>query len=219
MRNLPERELQVSVDKSTAQILTVLSRLYPDARTELVFSNNFELLIAVMLSAQCTDKQVNKITAKLFGKYRSPWDIAVLTPEELAWDIRECGLYRHKSKNIVNTCRLLVEKYASEVPGDMESLLSLPGVGRKSANVILNVAYGKPAMPVDTHVFRLAGRLGLSRGATPEAVEKDLLSIIPPDQLGHVHHRIIYHGRRVCSARKPRCKECELQNLCPSRMI
>ncbi len=205
------------VNNSIEKILTVLSRLYPDVRTELVFSNNFELLIAVMLSAQCTDRQVNKITAKLFKKYHNPDDIAALTPDELAQDIRECGLYRNKSKNIVNTCRMLVEKYGSEIPAEMDALLSLPGVGRKSASVVLIVAFGKPAMPVDTHVFRLARRLGLSRGKTPEAVEKDLLVIIPPDQLGHVHHRIIYHGRRVCSARKPRCKECALQNLCPSR--
>jgi endonuclease-3 len=204
---------------SSRQILEVLSRLYPDAGTELVFRNPFELLIAVMLSAQCTDRQVNKITAKLFNKYRTPGDIAVLSPDELAMDIRECGLYRNKSKNIVNTCKLLLEKYHSEVPGDMNELLTLPGVGRKSASVILIVAYGMPAMPVDTHVFRLAGRLGLSRGKTPEAVEKDLLSIVPQEQLGHVHHQMIFHGRRVCTARKPRCAGCELQNFCPSRQL
>ena len=204
------------VPSSTGQILEVLSRLYPDARTELVFNNPFDLLIAVMLSAQCTDRQVNKITANLFKKYRTPGDIAVLSPDELAMDIRGCGLYRNKSKNIVNTCRILVERYDSEIPDDMDELLSLPGVGRKSASVVLIAAYGKPAMPVDTHVFRLARRLGLSRGKTPDAVEKDLLSIIPPAQLGHVHHQMIFHGRRVCTARKPRCAGCQLQNFCPS---
>ncbi len=201
---------------ATDIIMSELSRMYPDARTELVFENPFQLLIAAMLSAQCTDKQVNKITPGLFAKYRSPADFAALSPEELAEDIKGCGLFRNKSKNIVSACKILVEKHGSKVPDNVEDLRLLPGVGRKTANVIMIVAYGKPAMPVDTHVFRVARRLGLSSGKTPEAVEKDLVSIIPPSELGDAHHRLIFHGRRVCTARKPRCPECLLINCCPS---
>lgn len=198
-------------------VLEQLARLYPNARTELAYENTFQLLIAVMLSAQCTDKQVNKVTSRLFKKYGGPEDFAALAPEELAEEIKECGLFRNKSKNIVNACRLLVECFGSRVPDRLEDLQILPGVGRKTANVVLNIAYGKPAMPVDTHVFRLARRLGLSRSRTPESVEKDLLSLIPPDSLGDVHHRLIYHGRAVCKARKPRCGECSLSVYCPGR--
>lgn len=197
--------------------LDQLSRLYPNARTELVYANPFQLLIAVILSAQSTDRQVNKITRRLFEKYKTPEDFASLTPEELAKEIKGCGLFRNKSKNIINTCRLLVESFGSRVPDKLLDLEKLPGVGRKTANVVLNIAYGKPAMPVDTHVFRVARRLGFSKGKTPAAVEKDLMARIPSAMWGDVHHWLIYHGRRVCKARNPRCGDCPLNSYCPGR--
>lgn len=197
-------------------IFDLLKQLYPDAGTELVFSDPFQLLVSVILSAQCTDKQVNKVTGKLFTKYRTPADFAKLTPEALAEEIKECGLFRNKSKNIVATSKMLVERFQGEVPDDIDMLQTLPGVGRKTANVIAIVAFGKPAMPVDTHVFRLARRLGLSKGKTPEAVEKDLVALIPPENLGDAHHQLILHGRRVCRARNPLCADCLLHIHCPS---
>lgn len=197
------------------RIIEKLKEMYPDAGTELQYSNTFELLVTIMLSAQCTDKQVNKITAGLFSKLKSPQDYTKLGWEDLAQEIKGCGLYRNKSKNIVNTCRILIDKYNSMVPGKREELESLPGVGRKTANVVMNVAYGSPVMPVDTHVFRVSRRLGLSAGKNPAEVEKDLEKIIPDDLMGKMHHCIIFHGRRVCRARNPLCGKCGLSELCP----
>ncbi|MFZ5642132.1 MAG: endonuclease III [Bacillota bacterium] len=199
------------------KILEKLSELYPDASTELEYSDNFELLIAVMLSAQCTDKQVNKITSGLFKKYKSPEDIAKLSWEDLAEEIKGCGLYRNKSKNIVNTSRILVDKYNSVVPENREDLESLPGVGRKTANVVMSVAFGCPVMPVDTHVFRVSRRLGLSAGKNPVEVENDLQMSIPTELMGAMHHCLILHGRRLCRARNPHCGECGLSELCTGK--
>lgn len=201
-------------DRRIRDILDRLAGEYPDARTELKFGDTFQLLVAVMLSAQCTDRQVNKITASLFKKYSRPEDFAALEWEELARHIKGCGLYRNKSRNIVSASRILVERYGARVPESGEELEQLPGVGRKTANVVLNVAYNKPVMPVDTHVYRISRRIGLSSGKTPAAVEKDLVRIIPPDRLGEAHHCLILHGRKVCRARSPRCGECVLSDLC-----
>ncbi len=198
------------------EFLLILARLYPHPKTELNYRTPFELLVAVILSAQCTDKQVNKVTAKLFAKYNRPEQIAALTPEELAGEIKECGLFRSKSKNIVAASRMLMQEYQGRVPEDREELEKLPGVGRKTANVMAIVAFGQPAMPVDTHVFRLAHRFGWSQGKTPLAVEKDLLALFPPEILADLHHQLILHGRRVCKARHPLCGECALQQICPS---
>lgn len=197
------------------RIIEELGKLYPGAGTELIYNSVFQLLVAVMLSAQCTDKQVNKITARLFKKYSKPEDFARLEWEELAEEIKGCGLYRNKSKNIVSASRILLDTYHSLVPKNRDQLEALPGVGRKTANVVMAVAYNAPVMPVDTHVFRLSHRLGLSAGKTPEAVEKDLESIIPPDKMVDLHHCLILHGRRVCRARNPLCGECGLAKLCP----
>ncbi|MFZ5632531.1 MAG: endonuclease III [Bacillota bacterium] len=199
-----------------AQILEKLAGLYPDARTALQYGSIFQLLVAVILSAQCTDKQVNKITSSLFKKYSKPEDFAGLDWEELARELKGCGLYKNKSRSIVGASRILVEKYGSRVPADREALEALPGVGRKTANVVLNIAFNRPVMPVDTHVYRVARRLGLSDGRTPVAVEKDLTEVVPPEQMGNMHHCLILHGRRVCRARNPRCGQCDLSDLCPS---
>lgn len=209
----------VASNGKVPEILDRLAGMYPDAGTELEYGDTFQLLVAVMLSAQCTDRQVNRITAGLFERFGRPEDFAALDWEELARHIKGCGLYRNKSRNIVNTSRILVEKYGSRVPELREALEALPGVGRKTANVVLNVAFNKPVMPVDTHVFRVSGRLGLSSGKTPAAVEKDLMEVIPPERLGNLHHCLILHGRRVCRARGPRCGECPLSDLCPGSRL
>ncbi len=201
--------------KRVKEIIKKLDEMYPNAGTELKYQTTFQLLVAVILSAQCTDKQVNKITANLFNKYREPEDFARLEWRQLSKEIKSCGLFRNKSKNIIAASRILVEKYNSQVPRDREKLESLPGVGRKTANVILNVAFDKPAIPVDTHVFRVSRRLGLTFGKTPEAVEKDLMLIVPPEKTKRFPHCLIFHGRQVCQARNPRCEQCLLFDLCP----
>jgi len=204
-------------DCRAGEILAVLARTYPRAETELRFATPFQLLVAVMLSAQSTDRQVNKITARLFRRFPTPADFARLTPEELAGEIKGCGLYRNKSRHIIETSRILVEKYDSRVPTTREELERLPGVGRKTAGVVLNVAFGQPTLPVDTHVFRVSHRLGLAGAGTPEKTETELLRLVPPEERRKVHHRLIALGRQFCRARRPRCSACPLCALCPSR--
>jgi endonuclease-3 len=201
------------------EILAILSQTYPDAGTALRFETPFQLLVAAMLSAQTTDRQVNKITERLFKRYREPQDFARLNPEELAREIKGCGLYKNKSRNIIATSRILVEKYNSQVPRTLGELELLPGVGRKTANVVLNVAFGQPTLPVDTHVFRVSHRLGLARGKTPEKTEEELLAIIPEYARRAAHHQLIAHGRTICTARRPRCNICPVAHLCPSRDV
>lgn len=195
------------------QILAELRRLYPDARPELNFSNPFETLIAVMLSAQCTDRQVNKVTAKLFPLYPDAFAIARLTPDELRPHVASCG-FRSKADNIVATCRILVEKYDGQVPRTMEELTALPGVGRKTANVVLANAFGVPTIAVDTHVFRVSNRLGLASAKDVLETERQLMQVIPREDWIRAHHWLIFHGRRVCDARKPACSSCTLAPLC-----
>ncbi|SHF08504.1 endonuclease III [Desulforamulus putei] len=206
VRNLPDR---------LKQILSRLAEAYPNAATDLKYSTPFELLVAVILSAQSTDAQVNKITEKLFKKFRTPEDFARLTPEELAEHIKGCGLFRNKSKFIVEASRILVKDYQGQIPPIREQLEKLPGVGRKTANVVLGVAFGQHTFPVDTHVHRVARRLGLASGKTPELTEKELCALIPPELWQPTHHQIIQHGRMVCDARRPRCPQCCLKDLCP----
>lgn len=196
------------------EIIKILSRLYPDAKTGLEYENSFQLLIAVILSAQCTDLQVNRITGKLFRKYRLPEDYTSLSVDTLANEIKSCGLFYSKSKNIINTCRMLVEKYGSRVPSTREELEKLPGVGSKSAGVLLGIAFNQHTLPVDTHVFRVSHRLGLSKAKTPERTEKELLILLPPQYRMDFHHQLLAHGRQVCTARKPKCTECQLLKLC-----
>ena len=197
--------------------LEILEETYRGAKPELHFSNPFELLIAVILSAQCTDKRVNITTARLFKKAATPAAIVALGISGLEEEIKDCGLFRNKAKNIMATCRMLVEEFGGEVPSDYDTLLKLPGVGRKTANVVTSVAFGRPAIAVDTHVFRIANRLKLAVGETPLAVEKGLMKVIPREKWSAAHHWLIYHGRRVCKANHPLCGECPLADVCPSR--
>ena len=197
--------------------LEILEETYRGAKPELHFSNPFELLIAVILSAQCTDKRVNITTARLFQKAATPAAIVALGLAGLEEEIKDCGLFRNKAKNIMATCRTLVEEFGGEVPSDYDTLLKLPGVGRKTANVVTSVAFGRPAIAVDTHVFRIANRLKLAVGETPLAVEKGLMKAIPREKWSAAHHWLIYHGRRVCKANRPLCGECPLAEVCPSR--
>ncbi|MFZ5590839.1 MAG: endonuclease III [Bacillota bacterium] len=209
-----QQPVNISAITVIDQIIDALQRLYPGATTDLVYENPFQLLIAVMLSAQSTDKQVNRVTARLFARYKTPAEIARLIPEELASLIQGCGLYRNKSKHIIETCRALVEKHGGQVPATRAELEKLPGVGRKTANVVLMAAFGQDTLPVDTHVFRLARRLGLATGSTPRVVEEELLAIVPPGQRTFFHHALIKHGRAVCLARRPRCAACDLRGCC-----
>lgn len=197
--------------------LEILEETYRGAKPELHFSNPFELLIAVILSAQCTDKRVNITTARLFKKAATPAAIVALGISGLEEEIKDCGLFRNKAKNIMATCRMLVEEFGGEVPSDYDTLLKLPGVGRKTVNVVTSVAFGRPAIAVDTHVFRIANRLKLAVGETPLAVEKGLMKVIPREKWSAAHHWLIYHGRRVCKANRPLCGECPLADVCPSR--
>ena len=203
---------------NTNKILGTLAQMYPDARCALVHSNPFELLIATILSAQCTDKRVNIITERLFKKYRTPVDYVALTQEQLEDEIRDCGLFHNKAKNIQAMCRMLLDQHGGEVPGDLEALTALPGVGRKTANVVLSNAFGVPAIAVDTHVFRVSHRLGLANDAakTPEQTEQQLMARIPREDWSAAHHWLIWHGRMLCDARTPRCEACDLQPYCPA---
>lgn len=199
--------------------LSILAEVYKDAKPALKFNSVFELLIAVILSAQCTDVRVNAVTEVLFKRANTPAAILALGMEELSEYIRGCGLFRSKAKNILAACQILLEEYAGEVPESFEALKKLPGVGQKTANVVMSVGFGHPAIAVDTHVFRVANRLGLSRGETPLAVEEGLKKAIPMENWSAAHHWLIWHGRKLCRARKPLCAECPLAKLCPSAVL
>ncbi len=199
------------------KIRTIFQRLKqanPNPTTELQYHSPFELLIAVILSAQATDKSVNKATEKLFHIANTPEKMAALGVRQLESYIKTIGLYKAKAKNIIATCHRLIEHFHSTVPGDRESLESLAGVGRKTANVVLNTYFGEPTMAVDTHIFRVANRIGLAKGKTPLEVEKQLLKNIPPEFIHNAHHWLILHGRYICTARKPHCPECLIRDLC-----
>ena len=192
------------------EILDKLRECYPEVKTALRFQNPFELLIATILSAQSTDKQVNKVTQSLFEKYPDAYGMSMLSAEELEQEIKSIGLYKNKSKNIVTTSKMLVEKYNGIVPCTREELITLPGVGRKTANVVLSNAYNIPAIAVDTHVFRVANRLGLTKSSNPLQTEEQLMAIIPDKDWSDAHHWLIWHGRLVCKAPKPECKKCRV---------
>lgn len=196
------------------EIFRRLSIAIPEPTTELVHHSTFELLIAVILSAQATDKGVNIATARLYPVANTPQAILDLGVEGLESYIKTIGLYRSKAKNVIATCRMLVEQYDGEVPDTREALESLPGVGRKTANVILNTAFGQPTIAVDTHIFRLGNRIGLAPGKTPLEVEQKLMKAVPKEYLQDAHHLLILHGRYVCVARKPKCWECVIEDLC-----
>jgi endonuclease-3 len=199
------------------KIIELLEKEHPDAKITLKFSNPLELLVATMLSAQCTDNRVNIVTESLFKKYKKAEDYANAEVKFLEEDIRSTGFFRNKAKNIKKCCHLLVEKYDSQVPMKMESMLELPGVARKTANIVLLNAYGVvEGIAVDTHVRRLAQRLGLSENKNPDKIERDLMNVIPEDLWKKIADLLIYHGRRVCVARKPKCSICVIKDLCPS---
>lgn len=186
----------------------------PEPKSELEYINSYTLLVAVVLSAQATDVGVNKATRDLFKKVKTPKQMLALGEEGLKRHVRTIGLYNAKAKNIIALSQMLVDHHNGEVPKDRETLESLPGVGRKTANVVLNVAFGEPTLAVDTHVFRVANRTGMARGKTPEEVERKLLKVVPEQWLRHAHHWLILHGRYVCKARVPLCPTCKVRDLC-----
>lgn len=200
--------------KKADEIYHTLLKMFPDARAELNHTNPYELLIATILSAQCTDVRVNQVTEVLFSKYPRPEDIVGLSQEELEKEIFTCGFYRNKAKNILATSRILLDKYQGQVPESIEELVKLPGVGKKTANVVASTAFGVPAIAVDTHVFRTANRLGLAKAKTVEETEAQLEGIWPRDYWSKGHHLLIFLGRRICKSRKPLCHECDLSEGC-----
>jgi endonuclease-3 len=204
--------------KRVAAILAGLDAAYPDATCELNYSNAFQLLIATILSAQCTDVRVNQVTQELFKKYTKPEDFAYASPGELEKEIRPTGFFRNKTKSIMGASKGLIEKFGGKVPRTMEEILTLPGVARKTGNVVLGTAYGiASGIVVDTHVIRLSQRLDLTRNDDPKKIEQDLMKIIPENKWIKFSHQLIWHGRRVCAARKPKCAECNLESLCYSK--
>lgn len=202
--------------KIKQQMLAILAREYGDTTTALSFDSPFELLVAVVLSAQCTDTRVNIITARLFPAYNTPDKMLALGEERLAELIRDCGLFRNKARNLIAACAMLCHEYGGQVPDKFETLVKLPGVGRKTANVLLSQLFAVPAIAVDTHVFRVSNRLGLAPGDTPLAVEEGLMRAVPRADWGSAHHWLIWHGRKICKARRPDCGKCPLADLCPS---
>lgn len=216
-----KKAVKKSIDKKEVltkakrlKVLEELEKLYPDAECELDFRTPFELLIAVILSAQCTDKRVNIITGELFKNYNTAEKMLKLSIQQLGLLIRSCGFYRVKSQNILKTCDIIINQHDDKVPNTMEQLVNLPGVGRKTANVILSNIYGQEAIAVDTHVFRVSNRIGLANSKNVLDTEKQLMKNIPKNMWSKSHHLLIFHGRRVCDARKPKCSTCTLNDLC-----
>jgi endonuclease-3 len=204
--------------KRVAAILAGLDAAYPDANCELKHENAFQLLISTILSAQCTDVRVNQVTAELYKRYKKPEDFAYASPAELEKEIRPTGFFRNKTKSIMGASKALVEKFGGAVPHTMEEILTLPGVARKTGNVVLGTAYGiASGVVVDTHVMRLSQRLDLTRNDDPKKIEQDLMKVIPQDRWIKFSHQLIWHGRRVCFARKPKCAECNLESRCYSK--
>ncbi|WP_054199241.1 endonuclease III [Clostridium baratii] len=200
--------------KRTKEILDILKETYPDAKCELNYETPFQLLVATILSAQTTDKKVNEVTKDLFKEYPGVDSFLKLTNEELEERIKQIGLYRNKAKNLVLMCRQLKENFNGEVPKTMEEIMSLAGAGRKTANVVLSNAFGVPSIAVDTHVFRVSNRLDLAHSENVLEVEKQLMKEIPKKEWSLTHHLLIFHGRRCCTAKKPKCSECPLNHIC-----
>ena len=197
------------------KIIEILKNTYPDAKCSLDFTTPFEMLVAVILSAQCTDERVNKTTPGIFSKYSTPEDFVKMPLETLEELVHPCGFYKNKAKNIKLTAQKIVDEFGGKVPETMDELLSLPGVGRKTANVVMLEAFNKPqGIAVDTHCKRLANRIGLSDEETPEKIEQDLLKLFPYEYLKDVNHILIYHGRAICTARSPKCEQCPIKDYC-----
>jgi len=220
MKKKAPKETTEELTKRTREIIRKLKRAYPGAKCSLNHSNAFELLIATILSAQCTDDRVNIVTADLFRKYRKPEDYLKVSPRELEKDIQSTGFFRNKTKSIQGTAKMLTGTYGSEVPKTMDELLELPGVARKTANVVLGNAFDiKAGVVVDTHVTRLSHRLNLTQEKTAEKIEQDLIPIVPKKDWVIFPHLIIYHGRKTCKARNPQCAECVVEKNCPSSFL
>lgn len=219
----PAKAVKVSTSDAKSRIepiIGILLKTYPAATTALEHGSPLDLLVATILSAQCTDERVNKVTAELFRKYRTASDYAGANVREFQREIRSTGFFRAKTKSILNCCKALVEHHGGKVPETLEELVQLPGVGRKTANVVLGSAFGKAeGIVVDTHVKRLAGRLGLSSESDPEKIERDLMEIVPRRYWIDIGTLLIWHGRRICQARKPKCGECPVVSLCPSAKL
>ncbi|NLA10817.1 MAG: endonuclease III [Firmicutes bacterium] len=216
MKQRPMEQIVTEAERHR-RIFVLLESAYPQAGTGLRYDNPFQLFVAVLLSAQTTDKQVNRITAPLFAAVPTARAMAGLEPEELEPYLKSCGLFRNKSRYLVAASRMIVEDFGGVLPDNFADLTSLPGIGRKSANVILSAAFGKPALAVDTHVFRVARRLGLAGADSPAGVEDELKEKFPPHEWGPLHHRLIAHGRAVCQARRPQCARCVLKDCCAER--
>ena len=201
--------------KDSKQIVKLLRERYPDATCSLDFTTPFEMVVAVMLSAQCTDERVNKTTPSIFAKYNKPEDFANMDIKELEELIHPCGFYKNKAKNLKACAKMLCDKYDGEVPQTMEELVTLPGVGRKSANVIMLEAFGNPqGIAVDTHCKRIANKMGLSKEKDPEKIEQDLIKFFDKEDYKDVNHLLVWHGRNICDARKPKCEECPVKEMC-----
>jgi endonuclease-3 len=204
--------------KRVAAILTKLDEAYPNATCELKHANPFQLLVSTILSAQCTDVRVNQVTQTLYKKYQGPEAFAHAIPKELEQEIRPTGFFRNKTKSVMGASKAILEKFGGQVPHTMEEILTLPGVARKTANVVLGTAFGiASGIVVDTHVLRLSNRLDLTRNEDPKKVEQDLMQLIPREKWIQFSHQLIWHGRRVCAARKPKCAECNMEKLCYSK--
>lgn len=203
-----------SLKNKAKKISSTLFKIYPEATCSLDYERPLELLIATMLAAQCTDARVNIVTKDLFRKYTSVYDYAGANPEELEQDIKSTGFYRNKAKNIIDCCKRLIKDFEGKVPDNMEDLLSLPGVGRKTANVVLGNIYGIPGVIVDTHCKRLSNRMGLTDKEDPEKIEFDLMQIIPRNEWTQFSNSLVYHGRAICDARKPKCEQCPVAQFC-----
>ena len=217
---ISDRNMLTELKQSVRKIIRLLKRAYPDAKCSLNYANAFELLIATILSAQCTDARVNIVTQHLFRKYRQPEDYLKVSPKELERDIRTTGFFRNKTKSIQGTAKVLTGQYGGSVPETMEELLELPGVARKTANVVLGNAFGiSSGVVVDTHVTRLSHRLGLSKQKTAEKIEQDLIAIVPKKDWVIFPHLLIAHGRAICKARNPLCVECVVEKVCPSSYL
>jgi len=208
------------IEERAPQIVRVLSKAYPEAHVALHFSNPLEMLVATILSAQCTDEKVNEVTATLFRKYRKPQDYLRVPEDELKADIKPTGFFNQKAASIREACRRIVEVYDGRVPDTMEDLVTLRGVARKTANIVLGNAFGKvEGIAVDTHVKRLAGRLGFSAESDPDRIEQELMRLVPQKRWFDFTYVLIDHGRAICEARKPRCDECPVSHLCPSSLV
>ena len=215
-RATPKRRITEKLRRQAGEVLARLEREYPEARCALEHENPYQLLVATILSAQCTDERVNMVTPSVFERYPTPTDLARADPDELEDLIRTTGFFRSKAKNLIAMARDVDEQYSGEVPVELEDLTTLGGVGRKTGNVVRSVAFREPGLPVDTHVTRLSRRLGLTRQTDPVKIEFDLMPLFPAEKWGDLSLRLIQHGRRICAARTPKCGECVLNDICPS---